>query len=270
MARYICGMARTVLTTLVDGQANGASHIAPPWSRWYRPAMRWLATLLLTVTAAGQPTTPGIQGLVTDVDGVGRVLYGLSIPRGYDDSKPTPLVMVLHPGGSAPFYGRDFTKLVMEPGLRDLKAIMVAPDCPAQSWEDPRAEQVVLALVEDAMSHYNIDKKRVLVAGFSMGGRGTWWMSAKHPELFTAAIPMAASTGDHPIEMFGTMPTYVIHSRDDERVPFAPAERNARQLARLGKPVHFEAVSGLPHFEMYRYVDVLCDGARWVAARWSR
>jgi predicted peptidase len=227
-----------------------------------------LATLLLAVVA-GQTTTSGIHGLTTDVPGVGRVLYGLSIPRGYDAGKPAPLVVALHPGGNMPYYGRDFMRLVMEPGLRDLRAIIVAPDCPANSWEDPRAEQVVLALVEDALRHYNIDRKRVLVAGFSMGGRGTWWMSAKHPEIFTAAIPMAASTGDHPIDMFGTMPTYVIHSRDDERVPFEPAERNARQLARMGKPVHFEAVSGLPHFEMYRYVDVLRDGARWVAGRWT-
>jgi predicted peptidase len=227
-----------------------------------------LATILLTLVAA-QPSTSGIHGLTTNVPGVGRVLYGLSVPRGYDATKPTPLVVALHPGGNMPYYGRDFMRMVIEPGLRDLRPIIVAPDCPANSWEDGRAEKVVLALLEDAMSHYNIDKQRVLVAGFSMGGRGTWWMSAKHPETFTAAIPMAASTGDHPIEMFGTMPTYVIHSRDDERVPFAPAERNARQLARMGKPVHFEAVSGLTHFEMYRYVDVLRDGARWVADRWA-
>jgi predicted peptidase len=230
--------------------------------------MTWLATLLLALMAA-QTTTSGIHGLTTDVEGVGRVLYGLSIPRGYNDNVPAPLIVALHPGGNMPYYGRDFMKLVMEPGLRDLKAIIVAPDCPAGSWEDPRAEQVVLALVADAMSHYNIDKRRVLVAGFSMGGRGTWWMSAKHPEIFTAAIPMAASTGDHPLDMFGSLPTYVIHSRDDERVPFAPAERNARQLARTGKPVHFEAVSGLTHFEMYRYVDVLRSGARWVADKWA-
>jgi predicted peptidase len=179
-------------------------------------------------------------------------------------------VVALHPGGNQPYYGRDFMRLVMEPGLRDLRPIIVAPDCPAGSWEDPRAEQAVLALVEQAMSDYNIDKKRVLVAGFSMGGRGTWFMSAKHTELFTAAIAMAASTGDHPIEMFGKIPTYVIHSRDDERVPFAPAERTARQLERMGRPVHFEAVNGLPHFEMYRYVDVLRDGSRWVASQWKK
>ena len=77
------------------------------------------------------------------------------------------------------------------------------------------------------MRSYNIDRKRVLVVGFSMGGRGTWHMAAQHPDLFTAAIPMAASTRGMTIDQLGRQPTYVIHSREDEVVPFEPAEENA-------------------------------------------
>ena len=50
-------------------------------------------------------------------------------------------------------------------------------------------------------------------------------MASRHADLFTAAIPMAASPGDLPIDRLATMPTYIIHSRDDEVSPFAPDER---------------------------------------------
>jgi pimeloyl-ACP methyl ester carboxylesterase len=81
---------------------------------------------------------------------------------------------------------------------------------------------------------------------------------------------MAASTGDDPIERLGTIPTYVIHSRDDEVVPFEPAERNARALEKLGRPVRFEALEGIGHFQMGGYIDSLQRGVRWVTERWKQ
>jgi predicted peptidase len=195
------------------------------------------------------------------------------VPRGYDPAKPAPLVVVLHPGGERRrYYGSAFTRMIVEPGLRDLKAVMIAPDCPpaSPSWTDAPADKAVMALLQSAVENYNIDRKRILVVGYSMGGRGTWFMSAEHPDIFTAAIPMAASTGNEPVERFGLMPTYVIHSRSDEVVPFAPAERNARALSRMGRPVHFEAVDEFRHFEMVRYVTALSDAGRWVANRWKQ
>jgi predicted peptidase len=232
--------------------------------------MSWPAAALLTLAALAQPATSGLHELVATVPGVGTVLYGLSVPPGYDAAKPTPLVVVLHPGGTRMrYYGSAFTRMVVEPGLRELHAIMIAPDCDAASWADPACENSVVALVASAMQTYNIDRRRVLVTGFSMGGRGTWYLASRHRDLFTAAIPMAAPTGTLSADDLATMPTYVIHSRDDEVVPFAPAERNARQLEQAGRVIHFDAVSGLRHYEMVNYVDAVKRAARWVAARWN-
>ena len=97
---------------------------------------------------------------------------------------------------------------------------MIAPDCPTAAWSDAAADKAVMALINDAMRAYAIDRKRVLVVGYSMGGRGTWHMASQHQDLFTAAIPMAASTRDLSIDQLGRQPTYIIHSRADEVVPF--------------------------------------------------
>lgn len=230
-----------------------------------------LASWLFALAAATSlPTAKGLHQLQADIPEVGRVRYAISIPDGYDPAKPVPLVLVLHPGGERiPYYGAEFTKRIAEPGLRQLRAIMIAPDCPSGAWSDPPSDKAVMTLVNGALAEYSIDRKRVLVVGYSMGGRGTWFMAAQHQDLFTAAIPMAASVRDIPIDRLGRQPTYVIHSRADEVVPFDPADRNTRELRRLGRDVQFEALDDFTHFDMVGYVDALRRAGRWVAGRWK-
>lgn len=224
----------------------------------------------LVLVLFGQPPQRGVQDLALQVDGVGQVLYGISVPNDYDPKDPRPLVLALHPGGERMrYYGSAYMKLVVAPGVRDLKPIIVAPDCPARAWTDPGCERGAMALVQYALEHYSIDRRRVLVVGFSMGGRGTWFMSSHHPDVFTGAIPMAASTGDEPIDKLATMPTCVIHSRDDQVVPFGPAEKNARELQKMGRTIRFDALMDLTHYDMVAYVDALRRGTRWIADRWK-
>lgn len=200
----------------------------------------------------------------------GRILYGISIPAGYTSSEPRPLILALHPGGGrTPYYGLSFMRGIVSPALRDLGAIIVAPDCPARAWSDPIAERAVMALLESVMRDYTVDRRRILVTGFSMGGRGTWFMSARHSDFFTAAIPIAGSSGDEPLDRLGRIPTYVIHSRNDQVVPFAPDEHTTLQLEKLGRVVRFEPLDGVSHYEMGGYVDALARGGRWVAERWN-
>ena len=231
----------------------------------------FVLVLLAAVPLSAQqlPQTKGLHALQLDVPGEPPVLYAVAVPDGYRASTPTPLVIVLHPGGQrSRSYGGEFMRRLAEPALRPMKAIMIAPDCAGRDWADASCEKPVLELVDLAARSYNIDRKRVLVVGFSMGGRGAWHMASTHPELFTAAIPMAASTRGMAVEQLGRQPTYVIHSREDEVVPFEPAEQNARDLMKLKRDVHFEAVDDLTHFEMVNYVDVLRGAVRWVESRW--
>lgn len=201
--------------------------------------------------------------------GEGRVMpYALSVPDG-PANVPRPLVLALHPGGERmPRYGSMFARGVVLPALQKLDAIVVAPDCPTERWAEEGADQVVMKLLESVMADYSVDRKRVLVIGFSMGGGGAWFFSARHPEFFTGAIPMAATAGNTPLESLAQMPTYIIHSRADTVVPFAPAEKNAKELERLKKPIRFEALDGLPHFNMGGYVPALQRAVAWISERW--
>jgi predicted peptidase len=199
----------------------------------------------------------------------GEMPYAISVP---DDERPglaLPLILALHPGGQRmAYYGKVFAGSVVVPALVDLPAIIVAPDCPTRSWTDAGADRAVMALLKKVMEEHTIDRKRVLVVGFSMGGRGTWFMAAHHPELFTAAIPMAASIGDEKVEGLALMPTYIIHSTSDQVVPFGPAEQNAQALEQLGRKVKFEAVPDAGHYNMRSYVPALGRALKWISERW--
>jgi len=233
---------------------------------------RILVTTVMLVTAiaaAASAEEPGYHERVFPLaDGL-KMPYAISIPKG-DSSTPRPLVLALHPGGERPsFYGSWFAKVVVMPALTELQPIVVAPDCPTKSWAEPGADQAVSALLEMVMKDHRVDRRRILVTGFSMGGRGTWYFTSKHPDLFTAAIPMAASTRELSQETLAKMPTYIVHSRKDQVVPFEPAEENAKALAGLGRVVKFDAVDDLGHYQMAGYVPALKRGVAWVLERWA-
>ncbi|HEX6162124.1 MAG TPA: dienelactone hydrolase family protein [Vicinamibacterales bacterium] len=231
----------------------------------------FVLALGVTLDAQQLPQTRGLHALELEVPGASKVLYAVAVPEGYRSSTPVPLVIVLHPGGQrSRYYGGEFMRRVVEPALRGLKAIMIAPDCSGRDWSDASCEKPVLELIELATRGYNIDRQRVLVVGYSMGGRGTWHMASKHPGIFTAAIPMAASTRGMAVDQLGRQPTYVIHSREDEVVAFEPAEENAAALKKLKRDVEFEALDEFTHFDMLSYFDALERAGRWVAGRWKQ
>jgi predicted peptidase len=226
-----------------------------------------VAVCLLLTSASARADMRALKMSLADG---GELLYGLSVPDNYKASQPRALIVALHPGGARmPYYGRAYARSIVEPAAAELGAIIVAPDCPSAAWTDEAADTAVMALVDRVTHDYTIDRRRILIVGFSMGGRGTWFMASHHPKLFTAAIPMAASTGSDPVESLATMPTYIIHSRRDQVVPFAPAERNAQELARLGRVVQFEALTEPTHFEMGAYVPALRRAMAWVNAQWN-
>lgn len=230
--------------------------------------MRTVALLILLVLSAAPARGADGRDMVFQLPDGSQMLYGLSVPDGYDPSRPRPLLLALHPGGQRMrYYGSAYARFVVLPAMSKIDPIIVAPDCTWSGWTDPAAERAVMALLEHVMREYSIDKRRVLVTGFSMGGRGTWFMASRHADLFTAAIPIAAAS-EEPVESLATMPTYVIHSRQDQVVPFAPAEKLARQLSAMGRPVKFEAIRDAEHFQMDAYVPALRRAFEWVASRW--
>ena len=225
-------------------------------------------TLRVSAQAAAPPV---VTETVFDL-GDGTVMrYAMSTPAGYTPSpeRPRPLVLALHPGGRSEYYGSWFMQSIVEPALRDWGAIIVAPDVPDERWASEPSERALLALVHHVVDRHDVDRARVLVTGFSMGGRGAWYMSTRHPELFTGVIVMATGPGDGPLENLSATPLYIIHSPDDEVVPYPPVEEFALRLSARGYPVQMMRLPGANHGMMGDYVAPLTAAGEWMWRQWD-
>jgi len=59
------------------------------------------------------------------------------------------------------------------------------------TWNTVHGERFCLTLLEIAKAREEIDPDRVVAAGFSMGGTGSWFLAGRHADLLAAACPCA-------------------------------------------------------------------------------
>jgi predicted peptidase len=233
--------------------------------------------LLAVLALLALPADSNAQGEVMQISDGSQIRYAVSVPESYDGSEPVPMVLALHYGwgGEGPpprNYGEGYMRSLVEPALRELGAIIVAPDCPAPArrWSEPGSDRAVMELLDHVRSEYRIDVDRILVTGFSLGGHGTWFMASEHPEIFSAAIPMAGWAQPDWLENMGALPLYVIHARNDEVVPLAAAEEAVAAAEAKGVPVDLVVVESLTHYDTAGYVTYLREAVPWVQSVWSR
>jgi len=225
------------------------------------------ATMALVSCAEAQPADgPGIYALNMPLEGGGSVDYTLVIPEGYAPGTPVPLVLGLHFGGPPQGAGRAVTEILIEPGLRELGAIIVAPDSLEGNWSTPENERAVTALLDMIEANYAIDDTRTLVTGFSMGGTGSWHFGLTFPERFKAVVPIAS----RPPALDGWMlPVLAIHSRADEVAVFAPAEAAITELQGRGVNARLIALDTITHYQTYAFADSLRQTIPWIHEVWG-
>ena len=220
-----------------------------------------LSLLPFGATAQGlgePPSVPGLYNLkLLRVDGP-TVRYAIDIPSNYTPSIPAPLILALHfgvRGDDAIGAGRDVMQILVRPALAELGAIIVAPDSVRGNWSSPENEKAVNTLLDMVTAHYAIDKTKVVVTGYSMGGAGTWHFAEKFPERFSAAIPVA---GRPPASASGwRLPVLAIHSRDDQVAPFDPTQTRIAELQKAGVNAKLIPLTGITHYETNRFRDAL-------------
>jgi predicted peptidase len=223
------------------------------------------------------------------------VTYGTLVPKAPPPEGGYPLIVGLHFGttqepGLSPYFGLGYVGQLVFPALESLNAVIVAPDAPEFSWAHPGSEAAVLAIVAQVKKAHAIDAKRTLVTGFSMGGQGAWYLGATHPEIFRAAIPMAALPITVPVRTRAEaqaarkaldvgaewatpllrLPIHVIHSRADETVPVEPLEQAVQTLKGRGADITLTLIDDVPHHMVPGFIAALEAAAPWVRGVWDR
>jgi predicted peptidase len=183
------------------------------------------------------------------------------------EGNEVPLVLALHWGGEATEHrSTAFLETLVVPGLKKLGAVIVAPDCPGNSWTDEISERAVLALLAYAVRNWPVDRQRIVVTGYSLGGIGTWFLVVRHPEIFSAAVPMAgrpAAAADLRV------PIYAIHGRRDEVIDLDATRHAIDALRARGVDAQLITIKGATHYQTQRFVGPLKGAAEWLLHVWG-
>lgn len=143
-----------------------------------------------------------LRGFVSEVDGSTQP-YGLIIPKGYTETQPIRLDVVLH-GSSKPHgmselrfisrfdEGDSTTQTGPEAAFIELHPLGRVENC--YRWA---GETDVFEAIEAVCRNYNIDRNRIVLRGMSMGASGTWHLGLKHPDRFVALGPYCGYIDTH-------------------------------------------------------------------------
>ncbi len=196
--------------------------------------------------------------------------WTIGIPYSYEEGTPAPLILSLHFGGTpTEYYGAAFTSTLVLPALHELDAIILSPTCPVDlDWRGEVMEGAVLALIDSVRSQYTIDEDRILVTGFSFGGIGTWYFAGMHPEIFSAAIPIASRVTEDFLVNIDDIPIYVIHSTADEVLPSAEIVDRVNALKARGIDVTLKLINGISHYETGAFINPLRNAIPWLREHW--
>src|SRR5262249_21781406 len=129
--------------------------------------------------------------------------YVLFVPHNYKGDQPYPLILFLHGAGEREGGQKAPVEVGIGPAIKKLgvekfQFFVLIPRCRANpgkpivaNWgaDGPDAQRA-LAMLGEVQKNYKIDDKRIYLTGLSMGGFGTWSLTAKYPERWAAIVPI--------------------------------------------------------------------------------
>jgi predicted peptidase len=187
--------------------------------------------------------------------------YQLHVPDDYDSQRAWPIIVSLHGNGAQGSDGRKQTASGLADHIRQhssrFPAIVLFPQAKVGTrWFDADMEELVIAELDQTISAFHVDARRIYLTGFSMGATGAYRIAARWPDRFAALAVVAGR-----VEPGSRYSAAEIES-DRRTNPFVAASDPFAALAlRIGKhPIwilHGDADEGVPVEQSRRLVGAL-------------
>jgi predicted peptidase len=163
--------------------------------------------------------------------------YLLYLPADYDKSKDKwPLIMFLHGAGER----GSKLEVLRRQGLPKMIAqgksfdfIIVSPQCPNDIWW-PEQTDTLINLLDEIEAKYRVDTDRVYLTGLSMGGFGTWTLSARYPQRFAAIAPICGGGERYAGYRLKNIPVWAFHGAKDQVVPVEKSKEMVEAVRKAG------------------------------------
>ncbi len=237
----------------------------------------FLLTVILIVAAAAmlfarKRDTGFLDRTVTVSGEIYR--YQVYVPQDFDSKKKWPVILFLHGVGERGTDGVLPTDVGIAHAIR-LNAsrfpfIIVIPQCRNDKrWIRPDMQSQALAALEQSVKEFHGDRDRLYLTGLSMGGYGTWNMTATHPGKFAAYVPICGGifgppkTPDARVSLaadprisdpyaetakrIGSTPIWIFHGGADDTVPVDESRKMAQALRAAKANVRYTEYPGVGH-----------------------
>ncbi len=194
-----------------------------------------------------------------------RIPYRWLAPANADDDERYPLVLVLHSSGQIGDDNRSqlngLARSWAAPELRTrYRAFVLVPQFPARSaeYDDPAKPQLArgtaslsaaLEMVDAFVAEHAVDRRRIYVTGFSMGGSATWLAPLLRPDLFAAAMPISGIAPDREsAARLTALPIWALHGDADTENPIDSDRAMVAAIrAAGGENARLREYAGLDH-----------------------
>jgi predicted peptidase len=225
-----------------------------------------LMMLLPCCLVAKAQSTTGFEKSVYII-GNDTLPYRLLYPQNYDKHKHYPLVLFLH--GASQRGNDNESQLTGVPktltdsaGRAKYACFIMVPQCAKKDvWVnfptfpkslEPTAQatpsaRLALRVLDSLIKHLSVDKRRIYITGYSMGGEGSFDLLTRQPKLFAAAIPICSVADTSKAKLIYKTPIWAFHGDMDDVNDVKYTRMMINKLKEQGgKPIYTE-YPGIKH-----------------------
>jgi phospholipase/carboxylesterase len=210
------------------------------------------------------------DGLIR-IDGLTRIEEALRmdlVHAAYEPAGdgPHPTILAMHGWGSnaldlmglAPYIARGRCMMLCPQGPVEVEIGAVngygwyplrmgaPPDMEAMG----RAADHLMRFVDAAIERYPVDRRKLIVMGFSQGGVMAYNLAIRHPERFAALVALSTWFPEELAEYadnrdaLARLPTLVQHGRADDMIDITKARQSVERLRALKLPLTYREYDG--------------------------
>ena len=177
--------------------------------------------------------------------------YTVYVPEGYDGEKAFPVVLFLHGSGERGRDGITPAQVGLGPAILHrpggIPAIVVFPQA-RQTWSaDSDDARDALKALDQVMSDYKVDPKRVILTGLSMGGRGSWDIGTTHSDRFAAVVPICGPGEVGAVDRLNGVPVWTFCGDADRDATVLNLREMVRKLRASGDMARHTEYRGVGH-----------------------
>jgi predicted peptidase len=220
----------------------------------------------LTVTLLGLSACGGVRFVPDKAGGFVEKQtdhrYFVYLPKDWSAEKKWPVIVYLHGGDERGSDGVKPTQVGLGPVVHRSQGtfpfIVVFPQVQRGNyWGMPDSDARAMKALDDVIRDHSGDPRRVTLTGNSLGGYGTWFMGALHPERFAALVPICGGvrgrapkgapfahvpSDDRPraiAQKIGKTPVWAFHGARDWLIPPANSRELVEELKKAGGNVRY-------------------------------